>query len=255
MNGAFEISGVGLVSQQQALDTIAGNIANINTTAYKRADVRFIDLVAARSSPDNVRADLAGATSIAGVAAHTSYALDEDGEIIATARALDLAISGRGFIELQGARGETLLWRGGALSIDEHGFLTGPNGAPLAGLGALPVGATSIVIDRSGSVSALDAEGASVSIGQISLIEPASVQELERRDAGVFAAPQGSNIDVLEADRQGAGAFVQGALERSNVDLNQEMVQLMIVQRAFSANAQILQAADQMMAIANGLRK
>lgn len=255
MNGAFDISGVGLVTQQRALEAIAGNIANINTPAYKRADIRFADMVARQADGDAVRADLSSPAPMASVTAHTIFALDEPGEIELTGRTLDLAVSGRGFIELMGPRGQTLLWRGGSLSLDANGFLTGPGGAMLAGLGALPQDATSVAIDANGLVSALRESGERTEIGRLSLLDASAVQNLERRDAGIFVAGDAAELIALNAGEEGAGAFVQGALERSNVDLNREMVQLMIVQRAFSANAQILQAADQMMAIANGLRK
>lgn len=254
MNGAFEVSGAGLVSQQQALDAIASNIANINTPGFKRAEVTFSDILARQADPDNVRADLLAPAQAASVSARISIALDEQGLIEPTGHALDLAINGRGFIELLGSRGETLLWRGGRLSVQPDGALATSDGVPLRAMISVPEGVTALTIGADGVVRATaeDAE-APLELGRIDLVDVADAADIERLDGGLYRLRDDARAEPLLANE--AGAFVQGAIERSNVDLNAEMVRLMIVQRAYAANAQIVQAADQLMAIANGLRK
>jgi flagellar basal-body rod protein FlgG len=253
---AFEIAGAGLVSQQKALDVIASNIANINTPSFKRSELRFSEVIAGLSDEFNPRASLSGEPSVAGVTARAVLALDAQGELEHTGRALDLAIDGAGFIELMGPRGQTLLWRGGALSIQEDGLLSTSDGLPLRAMIAVPDEATELLIDADGRVRARVA-GADqpVELGRIDLVQIESNSDVERLDGGLYRLAEGVRLNELQAGEDGAGALVQGSIERSNVQINDEMVRLMIVQRAYAANAQIVQAADQLMAIANSLRK
>jgi flagellar basal-body rod protein FlgG len=256
MNGAFEVAGVGLAAQQRALDAIASNIANINTPAFKRAEVRFSEVMAALSDPANPGAALGGVSPLGGVRAELALALDEQGEIQATGRALDVAIAGDGFIELMGPRGESLLWRGGALSIGEDGLLAGGGGFALRAAIEAPSGATAIYIGADGAVRA-NIEGAqeAVELGRIMLVRVTDAGALERLDGGLYRLRDGAQRMEATPGEDGAGELLQAAIERSNVNINEEMIRLMIVQRAYAANAQIVQAADQLMAIATGLRR
>ncbi|MBC7768218.1 MAG: flagellar hook-basal body protein [Phycisphaerales bacterium] len=256
MNGAFEIAGVGLVSQQQALDAIASNIANINTPGFKRSDVRFSEMLSRHADAASPRGDLSTSSALAGVGVTILLALNEQGGIEPTARPLDLAIVGDGFIELMGPRGQNLLWRGGTLSIQEDGLLAGADGLALRAMINVPETATGLSIDSEGIVRATTGDGeAPIELGRIALVQIHDPSQVERLDGGVYRLAEGARVEEFHQGDARAGAFVQGALERSNVEINEEMVRLMIVQRAYAANAQLVQAADQMMAIANGLRK
>lgn len=256
MNEAFEVAGVGLVAQQKALDAIASNIANINTPAFKRTEVRFSDVMASVSDPLNASPDLAFASSVAGVRAELALALDEQGEIQVTGRTLDIAIAGDGFIELMGPRGQSLLWRGGVLSVGEDGLLTGAGGFALrAGIEAPPT-TTALHIAADGYVRAsIAGADESIELGRITLVRVSDATAVERLDAGLYRLAEGAERIEAAPGEEGAGELLQGSIERSNVDINEEMIRLMIVQRSYAANAQIVQAADQLMAIANGLRR
>lgn len=255
MNGAFEIAGIGMESQQKALDVIANNIANINTPAFRRSDVRFSEIVASQSQDDTPRADLAAPPYAAGVRTEALLALNEQGPIEATGRPLDIAIQGEGFIELMGPQGQSLLWRGGTLSVNEDGLLSAGDYV-LKDLIAVPPGARELSIGRDGAVSARrDGEESATSIGAITLVRVDDAAALERMDGGLYRPLDQNAVQAGRPGEDGAGELIQGALEHSNVDLNAEMVRLLIVQRAYAANAQILQAADQLMAIANNLRR
>jgi flagellar basal-body rod protein FlgG len=256
MNGAFEVAGVGLQAQQQALDAIASNIANIYTPAFKRADVRLSEVMATLGDPSDPGADLVSSLALAGVRAELAMTYGEQGEIEPTGRALDIAIAGDGFIELMGPRGQIVLWRGGTLSVGEDGLLAGAGGLSLRSMIEVPVGATSLTIDRDGVVRAtVSGSEAPSDLGRITLVRVHGALGIERLDGGLYRLADGAGTTLLTPGEDGAGELIQGGLERSNVDINDEMVRLMIVQRAYAANAQIVQAADQMMAIANGLRK
>jgi flagellar basal-body rod protein FlgG len=256
MNGAFEIASVGLVAQQQALDVIANNISNVNTPGFKRSDVKFSELMARTEGAADALSQAGKGPLTAGVLSRAVLALGEQGELQQTGRLMDLAISGPGFIELIGPAGQSLLWRGGKLSVDASGLLGAGDGLVLRSSVNVPDGASDLRISADGLVTALvSGEGGRVELGQINLVEVDGDASLERLDGGLYRASESARLKDATPGADGAGALVQGAVEQSNVEINNEMVQLMIVQRAYAANAQIVQAADQLAAIANGLRR
>jgi flagellar basal-body rod protein FlgG len=256
MNGAFHIAAIGLEAQQRALDTIANNISNVNTPAFKRSGVRFSEMLASRADPATARADLgADRVSSAGVMADTMFMLEQGGKLEATGRPYDLAIDGQGFVEVMGPGGETLLWRGGGLKVGEDGLLATAKGLPLKAGITVPDDASTIVIGADGVVKAKVGEAEAVEIGQIMLVKAEDAAALQRLDGGFYRAADGARLLDAQPGEDGVGLLVQGSIEGSNVELTAEMVQLMLVQRAYAANAQIVQAADQLMGIANGLKR
>ena len=257
MSDAFYVGAVGLQAQERALNVISNNIANINTPAFKRSDVRFSAMIAARNDPDAPPASLADGFAAAGVMANAAPAMDEAGVLQNTGRPMDLAVQGRGFIELMGPGGQTLLWRGGTLKIGEDGMLAAADsGLPLKAAITMPQDASGLTIGSDGTVRAVTSSDAEpVEIGQIALVTADDVSGFGALDGGLYQVPDDSRLRAARPGEDGAGMLVQGSVERSNVEMSSEMVQLMLVQRAYAANAQIVQAADQLMAIANGLRR
>ena len=257
MSGAFHIAAIGLDAQQKALDTIANNISNVNTTAFKRSEVRFTEILASQPDEGVVRADLgADAITSSGVRLDPSYLLNEQGRLQSTGKPLDLAIDGAGFIELMGSGGQTLLWRGGALKIGEQGQLMSASGHELKAGISLPVDTTAIEIGSDGVVRAKTGSGQElVEIGQVMLVRVDEPSQVERVDGGLYRVHESVQLNEAKPGEDGAGLLVQGSIERSTVELNQEMVELLMVQRAYAANAQVVQAADQFMGLANGLRR
>jgi flagellar basal-body rod protein FlgG len=256
MNGAFHVGAIGLQAQQRALDVVSNNLANVNTPSFKRADIRFAAMLAQRADGDvpTVRPD--GVSEPAGVATTAAVAMDEGGTIDTTGRAMDVAIRGRGFIELLGPDGQIRLWRGGTLSLDADGALSAAGtGLPLRAAVNVPAGAGEIAIAADGTVSTTDAAGEKTEVGHIGLVMPRDGATLEPLDGGLFRVADGVALDEGTPGEDGAGVLVQGGVERSNVDMTREMIQLMLIQRAYAANAQVVQAADQLMALANGLRR
>lgn len=261
MNGAFHVAAVGLGAQQRALDTIANNISNINTSTFKRSDVRFSEIMASRADPGVARADGGeGLVSAAGVRSDPVSMINEAGKIETTGRPYDLAVDGAGMIEVMGPGGQTLLWRGGTLKVGEDGLLATSAGFALKAAINVPSDASGIEIGADGVVKAKvgDGDGSGgepVEIGQIMLVKVDDPALLSRLDGGLYAVADGAQLLDAQPGEDGLGILVQGGVERSNVELTTEMVQLMLVQRAYAANAQIVQAADQLMGIANGLRR
>lgn len=256
MSGAFHIGAIGLDAQQKALDTIANNISNINTTAFKRTEVRFSEVLAAQPADGVVRANLGtGDIASAGVRSDELYLLGEQGRIDSTGSPTDLAINGAGFIELMGPGGQTLLWRGGTLKVGTEGQLMTAQGIELKAAISVPVDAKAVEIGSDGIVRAKTDADEMVEIGQIMLVKVDDASLVERMDGGLYRALDDARLAETKPGEDGAGLLLQGSLERSTVQLNEEMVQLLMVQRAYAANAQVVQAADQFMGIANGLRR
>jgi flagellar basal-body rod protein FlgG len=257
MNGAFYVGATGLQAQQRGLDVVANNVANINTTAFKRSEIRFSELMmrsSVRNDADPVSIALPDALS--GVEARTSPRIYEQGDMRQTGKPFDLAISGDGFVEVLGPGGQVWLWRGGAFQVNADGLLETQNGMTFKALIEVPEDAAEIRIERDGRVLAQVAgEDEAVALGNISIAMPEDIHSLESVGQGYFRATGDEQLRIYEPGEQGKGVLVQGSIEASNVDLSTEMVSLLLMQRAYGANAQIVQAGDQLMAIANGLRR
>jgi len=257
MNGAFEIGKVALRSQQRALETTANNIANVNTPGFKRAEVIFSEVIADGAAPTTRVEDLAraGFARSGGVRVDTRNAISAQGELRQTGEMLDVAIEGPGFIELLGPEGQVWLWRGGRLSINRDGYLAGPQDLALKALISIPDDATGIAIDRSGVVVAQTADEGQVELGQITLVRVESDAGVERVDGGVFrAASEARTVEDIPGEA-GAGTIAQGMVEESNVDFSEAMIELLMIQRAYAASAQIVQSADQISSITNNLKR
>jgi flagellar basal-body rod protein FlgG len=255
VNGVFFIGTTGLAAQQRALDVIANNIANINTTAFKRSEVRFAELVVQRS--DSKQVDAAFQPEVlSGVVTRSPVRVFEQGDLRQTGQPYDLAVTGDGFLSLLGPGGQTYLWRGGTLKVNAEGYLTTENGLVLKALIQVPEDSTALSIGLDGKVlSTSSGIGGSVEIGNLTLARAEDASLLQAVGGGLFAVDSEDAVSEFAPGESGMGVFNQGALEGANVDLSQEMVTLLVLQRAYAANAQTVQAGDQLMAIANGLRR
>jgi len=255
MNDAFEVAAVSLRAQQRALETMANNIANVNTPAFKRSDVIFAEVVGAMPSPATRAEELANRNLQSGgvhFAARDMISLQ--GDLRPTGNTLDVAIDGRGFIEIAGPQGQTLLWRGGRLTVGRDGYLAGDGGL-LQSLIAVPDDATDLTIGRDGVVTAKTADGARIELGQIALVRVDGDASLERTKPGLYRILDDARVIDAVPGEDGAGTIEQGMVEESNVDFSAAMVQLLMIQRAYAANAQVVQAADQLSSISNNLKR
>jgi flagellar basal-body rod protein FlgG len=255
MNSILFIGATGLRAQQTAVDTLANNIANINTPAYKRSSVNFSELVA----PDAfARADaLAAANAGLGVSAMSSSKNFSPGELRKTDNALDIAIRGNGFIELISPGGQTVLWRGASLRVNPDGFLAASNGMQLKATISVPNDATSLVIGENGAVAVTTAGSTKPQqIGQIELVGVGDARALAAIGDGMYRIddPLADVVRGLPGDGN-LGLIQQGFAETANVNLTEEMVAMLLMQRAYTANARVIQLADEMMATVNQLRR
>ncbi|WP_332819481.1 flagellar hook-basal body protein [Sphingopyxis sp.] len=257
MNQALEIAAVSLRAQQRALETMANNIANVNTPAFKRSDVIFAEVVGNGPAPVNRTEEIARNAMLQSGGVHFAARdmISLQGEMRPTGNALDIAVDGRGFIELAGPDGQTWLWRGGRLTVNRDGYLAAADGGVLQSLIAVPDDASELTIGRDGVVAAKTADGDTVELGQIMLVRVDSDASLERAKPGLYRTLDEARVTEAVAGEDGTGTIEQGMTEESNVDFSAAMVQLLMIQRAYAANAQVVQAADQISSLSNNLKR
>lgn len=256
MNGAFYVGATGLQAQQRALDVIANNIANVNTQGFKRSEIRFSELIGNIVQSD-ARDPSIGIVpeALSGVEAEGAVRVLEQGKLRETGKPLDIAISGDGFIEVLGPGGEIWLWRGGSVRTNGDGLLETQSGLLLKALIEVPQDSVAIEIDREGMIRSLSAGSDTADdLGTLVLAMPRDPQAIEAMGDGYYRVPDDIDLETLVAGDDG-GVIVQGSVETSNVELTTEMVTLLLMQRAYAANAQVVQAGDQLMSIANNLRR
>jgi flagellar basal-body rod protein FlgG len=257
MNGAFYIGAAGLGAEERALAVIANNVTNVNTTAYKRSQVVFSTLVSASNNPDD--RPLTDGDPTAGLSGVTVGAVPIDfseGPLQQTGKPLDLAIDGTGFIELMGPGGQPLLWRGGSLEVNPDGMLAATNGMALKANITVPAGTSALSIGPDGKVMALvSGQVSPTQVGQIDLVVPKDMTQVAAMSGGLYRVADESDLVAMAPGQDGAGILASGSLEGSNVQLSDELTTMLLLQRAYGANAEVVQAGDQLMAIANSLKR
>jgi flagellar basal-body rod protein FlgG len=266
MNDAMYIAATGMQTQQLAVDTIANNMANASTPGFKGGRVNFQELMYRSGTPS------ASAAAAAGLAAGQEPAATVDqgngvgvaalvknftaGEVSATGNPLDLAIKGSGFVEVQAADGSTAYWRGGTLQVNADGWLATSSGQVIKPQIRVDRNAGSFSISADGHVVSHKDGAQDVEVGQMSLQVFADPEGLRPLGEGLYQPTEASgDATAVHAADAGAGAFAQGAAEQSNVVLVDEMVNLMMAQRAYEMNVRVIQAADEMVGMSNNLRK
>jgi flagellar basal-body rod protein FlgG len=257
MTDALYVGATGMRAHQMQVDTIANNVANVNTSGFRRETVSFSSVMAALQSgatdplSDTLRTNLAsrGAGAIASLQLSTN-----GGELRRTEAPLDVAIEGAGFLEVSLPDGTPAYTRAGALSLDADGMLSAA-GHPLSGRIAVPGDASALRIAPDGRVVANLPDRTEVELGIIELATFANPAGLESMGGNLYRATGASGeMRVGAAGETGAGGQLrQGFLEASNVQLVDELVSLMLAQRGFEMNSKIVQAADQMAGITNAL--
>jgi len=249
LNG-FHIAAIGLAAAQQNVDIVGNNLANVNTTAFKRGMVSFQDLLT--NARDRTGFPL---KHEAAVGAGSRADLQRDwaqGPLIATENPWDLAVEGPGFLEVILPDGQTGYTRAGTLKRDAEGYLVTANGYRLAAGIYLDQGYTSPVITPEGEVLARDETGEQVWLGYLDLFYAPHQARLLARGEGIYTSDQPLIAGAPGTD--GLGFLRQGSLEAANVKLEQEMADLLKAQRYFQFNAASLSTADEMWRMVNNLR-
>lgn len=255
MFDALYVGAAGLRGHQQGIDAIAHNLANINTVGFRRGITTFSEVSAALSTTaaDGLFGDNPDAFRGAGIT--TAMMLSSNpGELRQTNETLDLAIDGLGFIEVIRADGTLAYSRAGRLRINDSGELATLDGAALAPGIQIPSDARQIVINEDGRVVVSTESGESVEVGQIELVTFPNAAALRPLGGSLYVADAAAGEPQSAAPGEsGMGALRQGFVESSNVQMADELVSMMLAQRAFELNSRVVQAADQLMSITNSL--
>jgi flagellar basal-body rod protein FlgG len=244
----------GMEAQQYNMDTIANNLANVNTTGFRRNEARFQDLVyqemRAPGSPVGASVVPVGQDVGLGVKVGSSEKIFTQGNVMQTGNPLDVAIQGDGFFQVTMPDGTTAYTRDGSFKQDANGALVTADGYFIQPQITVPQNAQSISVGADGTVSAL-VPGSSQpqQLGQLQLarfVNPAGLSPVGGHNLYTQTAASGTPL-VSQAGLNGAGTLQNGYLENSNVQVVQEIVNMIVAQRAFEANSKAISTADQML--------
>jgi flagellar basal-body rod protein FlgG len=247
-------------SQQLNLDVISNNLANVNTTGFKKSKIEFEDLLYQTTNVPG--ADQGGGNQLPtgiqighGSKVVATSRIFTNGELTNTGEPLDVAINGDGFFEVQMPDGTTAYTRAGSLKTASDGRITTSDGLPiLSGFQAIPSGTTNVTIAPTGQITYTSANGATSFRVQLTrFINP---NGLESMGQNLYKETLASGPPELgNPGENGFGQLDQGELEMSNVQVVEEMVNLIMAQRAYEVNSKAVQAADEMLQQGNNLKR
>jgi flagellar basal-body rod protein FlgG len=251
---ALSIAATGMSAQQTNVEVIANNVANINTTGFKRSRAEFADLLyqtdraagtAARDDDTIIPEASAVGLGVRNVAIRH---LTMQGPMAATKNSYDLALNGRGYFQVQGENNEILYTRDGAFNRNSNGQLITLDGNLVIPSITVPTTATDISVNASGQVYAIiGATGTQQLLGQLSLANFANETGLAALGGNLFQETEASGNPIVgNPGDQGFGTIQQGYLENSNVDPVKEITELISAQRAYEMNSKVISAADDM---------
>lgn len=258
MDASMWVAKTGLDAQQTRLNVISNNLANVNTTGFKRDRALFEDLLyqnVRQAGGQTAQATQAPTGLMLGTGTRVvaTEKIHAQGNMINTQNALDIAIAGEGMFQIQMPDGTVAYSRDGAFKLSNTGQLVTASGNPLAPPIVIPGNASSITIGEDGTVSVeLFAGGGAQQLGQIQIarfVNPAGLQPLGNnlyKQTVASGEPQ-----LLNPGTQAAGTLRQGMLEASNVNVVEEMVNMIETQRAYEINSKAISAADGMLRFLN----
>jgi flagellar basal-body rod protein FlgG len=256
---AFSTAATGMNAQQMLVDTIANNLANLNTNGFKRSQIDFQDLMYVRlAEPGREEASgVATPTGLeigSGVRPAGTLKVFTQGEMVATQRSLDLAIQGDGFFAVTTSNGDTRYTRDGSFRVSGAGQLVSASGYALSPSITIPATAKSVGIAPDGTVTIVDGSGAVSQAGQIALVRFANPSGLVSEGGNLMAETSASGTPITgTAGQDGFGSIQSGHLEKSNVQMVTELVNLISAQRAYEINSRAIRAGDEMLTTANRL--
>ncbi|MBK1851670.1 MULTISPECIES: flagellar basal-body rod protein FlgG [unclassified Marinobacter] len=254
MHPALWVSKTGLSAQDTNMSTISNNLANVNTTGFKRDRAVFQDLLyqinrqpgGLNTQNSELPSGLQLGTGVRVVGTAKQFG---QGNLQITEQPLDLAVSGRGFLQVQLPDGQTAYTRDGQFQLNANGDVVTPDGYALQPNINIPENATSVTIGKDGTVSAItDDQAAPVVLGQITLVDFINPQGLQAIGNNLFKETNASG-DPAEGEPglAGLGSLEQGMIESSNVEVVEELVNMITTQRAYEMNSKVVSTTDQML--------
>ena len=252
----------GMQGQQKSIDVVANNLANVNTTGFKRSRADFQDLIY-----QNLKSTGSPATNTTQVPTGIQIGLGSRlaavtkiftaGDMTQTGNELDIAIEGNGFFPITLPDGTLGYSRAGAFKRDSTGQVVTSDGNPLSPAITIPNNATKINIGSDGTVSVQVAgQSATTTVGTLQLASFSNPSGLSSQGKNIYLPTDSSGAATTSTPGQnGTGTIAQGLLEMSNVNVAEEMVNMIVGQRAYEINSKAVQAADEMLQTANNLRR
>ena len=250
----------GMAAQKLAIDVIANNLANVNTIGFKKSRSDFQDLMYQTISQ-------AGSITSSGSQIPTGIYIGMgtmpvgvqkmfmQGDFKETKNELELAIEGKGFFKVL-SDGEELYTRAGNFKLDSEGNICTPNADILQPQITIPTDSVSINIDKTGTVTVFDSGGSGSSLGVIELYTFPNPAGLFSLGHNLYRTTDASGEPISGTPgSDGVGTFAQGFIEMSNVDVVEEMVTMIMAQRAYEVNSKAIQTADNMLQIANNIKR
>jgi len=257
---ALWTAATGMDSQQTNIDVIANNLANVNTSGFKKSRADFQELLyqVSKTPGSSTSADTVSPTGIqVGLGSRTAAVqkVFSVGDMMQTENELDIAIEGRGFLQVDLPDGTTAYTRSGALKKDGDGRLTTSEGYILTPQITIPQNTTSISIGQDGTVDVfLDGESTSTEIGVIEMAIFGNESGLRSLGRNLYAETVSSGNPVTGTPGEnGLGTLSQGYLEGSNVSVMEEMVNMIAGQRAYEVNSKAIKTADEILQMTNNL--
>ncbi|MGD8990786.1 MAG: flagellar basal-body rod protein FlgG [Desulfobacterales bacterium] len=255
-------SATGMQAQELNIDVIANNLANVNTSGFKKSRAEFQDLLyeSMRSAGAASSADTTVPTGIQmghGTRPSAVQKMFDQGDFQNTQNELDWAIEGDGFFQIEMPNGDTGYSRAGEFKLDADGRIVNPDGFPLIPEITVPTDTISVSVGLDGTVSIIQAgDGTPTEIGNIQLarfVNPAGLRSLGKN---LFTPTNASGDEINGTPGEnGFGTLAQGFLEMSNVSVVDEMVNMITAQRAYETNSKVITTADEMLQMANSLKR
>ncbi|HEX4343236.1 MAG TPA: flagellar basal-body rod protein FlgG [Verrucomicrobiae bacterium] len=257
---ALYSAAAGMESEQLNLDVISNNLANVNTTGFKKSKIEFQDLLyqttrapgSDQGSGDQLPTGLQIGQGSRAVATSRIFT---NGELSQTGEQLDVAIQGDGFLQVQMPDGTLAYTRDGGLKTASDGRIVTSDGLPVqGGFQPVPAGTTNITISANGQVTYTNATGSTSY--QVQLARFTNPGGLDSLGQNLYKeTPASGTAELGNPGENGFGQLEQGYLELSNVSVVQEMVNLILAQRAYEVNSKAVQSSDEMMQLANNLHR
>ncbi|WP_144394464.1 flagellar basal-body rod protein FlgG [Pleionea sediminis] len=256
MINALYIAETGLNAQKSLVDVISNNIANVNTSGFKKSKIDFVDLMYGPEKLDTKK-NTTESNDLKGV--HIA-SISQDmtaGKLKYTEHPFDVAIQGEGMIAVEYADGEIAYTRIGRLRVDNEGYLSTAQGHRLEANIGIPPDLDGVIFAPDGMVKGvINGESDLIDLGQIDLVRFNNQQGLNAVGEGLYVETEESGTNYVgRPGDEGFGKILQGYTEESNVSMVEEMVNLVIAQRGYQLNARVIQVSDQLLETVNNLRR
>ncbi|CAH2211865.1 flagellar basal-body rod protein FlgG [Tepidibacter aestuarii] len=255
----------GMKAQQLNMDNVSNNLANVNTTGYKKQRIEFKDLLYENIKKSNLVEGQGSPSNLQighGVMTSATSRIFENGNLERTENPTDLALDGKGFFAIQSPNGQNLYTRDGSfkLSVDEDTKkLVTTEGYTVLSADddeiIIEDGQTDFNVDAAGYITVKNADGETEELGQIKIVQFLNPSGLEATGKNLYKATGASGEEIILDEEDSETSVYQGFLETSNVQVVDEMIKMITAQRAYEMNSKSIQTADDMMQMANNLRR